>query len=579
MIQSKFSVNSKTVVFVVITKNVTSTYMHLFDEIRLALQDAIDYNDDLDGVYEFMVCLHKSRDLVVDPSKSRHYMFGQEYFDGRTIDDKDYYPVIHVLREDIVNEKTNINKIIKYRYANVIESSIWNYRVIYKKYKHGNIFGNNDLTTILRSISNNTLRKLYELCVTREYAELNARMTRQAYLEESLTSNGRVGGHAQYVSPFTFHSEREISELIRVEFNEDLNKIEESATQTRNAIKTHKWRILLVDDKSEDPMRNALGNSYNGVVDIWDNKTKVIKGLLESYFSENFQIESSAVDKYTSGDSNMLIEYVSNKKGAFDALKKKEYDLILLDYLLENGTHFPEYGHDILNDIADDKNLRNVLKIGPNGKLYFLFISAYSSAIRERLLADGLNTNEDYWQISVGACPINTPQLFLYNLIKMMERRLEDSGILKLSSKAIFELINKIFLPKDQDFRGDSVRKRANVLFQKVLSLQYHYRSILKDVEIPFGRNVNVFDTKGSVLMTDFIQKKINLGGMLEHLTQLVHLTAFGTVRQWPEMWEEYIYFKAQFEKQLDVDEDSVDCKYLFSNIESYILGLKYQQL
>ena len=79
--------------------------------------------------------------------------------------------------------------------------------------------------------------------------------------------------------------------------------------------------------------------------------------------------------------------------------------------------------------------------------------------------------------------------------------------------------------------------------------------------------------------MTDFIQKKINLGGMLEHLTQLVHLTAFGTVRQWPEMWEEYIYFKAQFEKQLDVDEDSVDCKYLFSNIESYILGLKYQQL
>ena len=68
---------------------------------------------------------------------------------------------------------------------------------------------------------------------------------------------------------------------------------------------------------------------------------------------------------------------------------------------------------------------------------------------------------------------------------------------------------------------------------------------------------------------------------MLEHLTQLVHLTAFGTIRQWPEMWEEYIYFKAQFEKQQDNDQDAVDQKRLdtlFTNIEQYILDLKSQQ-
>ena len=212
-----------------------------------------------------------------------------------------------------------------------------------------------------------------------------------------------------------------------------------------------------------------------------------------------------------------------------------------------------------------------------------MFISAYSTGVHDRLLAQGLNQSEDYWNISLGACPTNTPQLFLYNLLKIMEKRLVDSGILKLSSNAIYKLIYKIYLPKEDDPKRESVRKKANAFYQKVLSLQYHYRSILKDVEIPFGQNANAFDTKGSVLMTNFIQTKINLGGMLEHLTQLVHLTAFGTIRQWPEMWEEYIYFKAQFEKQI-VEENDFDSvvpaklKEMFLNIEKYILELKSQQ-
>ena len=52
--------------------------------------------------------------------------------------------------------------------------------------------------------------------------------------------------------------------------------------------------------------------------------------------------------------------------------------------------------------------------------------------------------------------------------------------------------------------------------------------------------DTNIFETNESVLATDFVMKNPNLGGLLEHLTQLAYLTAFGTVRQWPEMWEEY---------------------------------------
>jgi hypothetical protein len=54
---------------------------------------------------------------------------------------------------------------------------------------------------------------------------------------------------------------------------------------------------------------------------------------------------------------------------------------------------------------------------------------------------------------------------------------------------------------------------------------------------------------------------KQTLGGLLEHVTHMVYLTAFGTVRQWPEIWEEYRFVAAQV-GYMEV-------------IESYILSLK----
>jgi len=589
----------------------------------------------LEGNYHFAAYLHNPKEFRKKPSISNHYMFGQNYFlekekDGsvtkKHIDDNDFLPIVHFFKYDDYKK-------IEFRYFNIVESSIWNYLVTYT-INEENVRYFRGINYALSEIAKNSSKGIYKLSVAREFAELNARMTKQAYLEETIDNSG----HGQYVAPFIFHSERETGQMFDNEFV--INR------KTIDTIKSHKWRILLVDDKAKQPM-DIIEDENNGEHDksdsnvIWDNKLKIIKGLLLSVFGDSNMVTTNKED-----NCNILIEYVETLDAANAILKEKEFDIILLDYLLKAGKK-PQYGYELLEDIytfvtsrnltkeIEDKNLRltpifenlynnskyeelgkyiksdkklsekfksitskqdkekeqdwrilfetiqsdikkNNYKIGPQKRLYFIFISAYSSAVYERLLAQGLNLSEDYWYISLGACPTNTPKLFLYNLIKLMEKRLDDSGILKLSSNEIFKLIDKIY----QDSKRDSVRKRANALYQKVLSLQYHYRSILKDVEIPFGHNANEFETKGSVLMTNFIRKKINLGGMLEHLTQLVHLTAFGTIRQWPEMWEEYIYFKAQFEKQLDKDNDTgnVDYGQLFSNIEDYILELKSQQ-
>ena len=204
-----------------------------------------------------------------------------------------------------------------------------------------------------------------------------------------------------------------------------------------------------------------------------------------------------------------------------------------------------------------------------------MFISAYSSAVSERLLAYGLNQSEKYWHISLGACPTNTPQLFLYNLIKLMEKRLEDSNIDNLSVEGMMEVIKEIY------GIGGSVRKNASEHYHKIQSFQYYYRNLLKDYDISVG-DEKLFDTEESVLVTNFLNHRINIGGLLEHLAQLVHLTGFGTIRQWPEMWEEYLYVKAQLESLIANGIDEIRRK-AFDNIchsiEDYIRELKSEAL
>ena len=603
--------------------------------------------------YSFYIIYHSVRDLY----SGNEYKFGQDYLKNVS---KDKLPIIHLTLFDIFADNNRIKLPEVKRYKKIVDSSIWNYYVpVFATDSLGNCATEihyERFYHVLQEVSRNTAKGLYNLSVADEYADLNARLLEQSYLK---------GSH-KAISPFIFHSENELQTLIREEFEERVGLENESIV---SQIKNHKWRILLVDDKAEDGMSitdtkkvPSANNRYDSYGLPLNSKLSIIISLLDKLFVDSNHTISYGESVSNSKNVLFSIEYAKNVSKAQDKIRNKKYDLILLDYLLEQD----EYGYELLEEIYKEveliKMLNSILgvllkesfspyvceiisklivhsdrsikllckepysiivksiftesqfkalsdlyslyilpqingssinrtqneweilcekilsdkllgdfikkgeiikaierlieklsndryKIGPRKRLFFMFISAYSYAVHDRLLAEGLNPSEKYWFISTGACPTNTPQLFLYNLLKLMDKRLEDSGVSKLSSDALYRL----------------------------LSLQYHYRSILKDVEIPFKDGASVFDTKGSVLMTHFIQKKINLGGLLEHLTQLVHLTAFGTIRQWAEMWEEYIYFKAQFENQLD-EVTRNDFNILCQNIENYILELKSQQ-
>lgn len=527
----------------------------LLKTIKECFESISPIDSKLDGYYTIYVLLHVPADLEnyrnckkTDRSHKKTYDYGQGIF----INEGEKLPIIHFCRKDILSAKES-----KYFRRNIfiMDSSIWNYFIPYKRSRNKIDIDANRLKSVIKTISCDQNRGLYKLSVSHEYAELNARKTRESHLID-------IEGHGSDVSPFVFHSERKMSDLIEMEFKQQ-NTIQD--------IIDKKWRLLLVDDKANSPMSTFDKSS------VQLNKIDIVTDSLKENFNNLMDPQHTVIIQSRSYGSllsntkfDILIEYAETIEEADKALKEKEYDIILLDYKIKQG-NITRYGYEILNQI---KNSKEDYKNGPHGTSFFMFISAYPSAVYERLWAEGINLNEVYWNIKTGACPTNTPQLFIYYLLNFMYRRLERLGINRLSPKRILEQIHVIFSPEE----GKTVREMADEQYQNVLSLQYHYRSMIKDVDIP-AKGESLFNIKGSVLVTDFIQQNEWLGGFLEHLSHLVYLVAFGTTRQYAEMWEEYRYIRSKLDKIQSLSEEEKAkrvnaCKC----IEQYISNLKQQQ-
>ena len=561
-------------------------YNYFFDEtvdnndaLRKLLLDRLDGNDtnyftEVDkcesGFKPIHIVTYNPSDLFHGQTyiKNQTAPFSQELFECKKEEDiekKQYVPIIHLCNSDqFVNTLYGISSVPYYfpRSFMIMDSSIWNYLVpltAIPYFKELAINPNKlsgvehelnasieieyylfeNFLRVIGSIYQNYESNLYNLTVAKEYADLSARVVKQSYLS---------GTHAVGVSPYIFHSEHATAQLIRREFfdNSRLEIIK----------KNNKWRFLLVDDKSQEFKLSII-----------EKDLKKIFNVVSCKFGES----SPCYD-----DCDIVIEYVEKLEDAEKALKQKRYDIVLLDYFLKQPEGF-HYGYELLEDVyRDQKEHENdeehlEYKMAPHRhlRLYCMFISAYSSAVHDRLLAEGLNQSEKYWYISLGACPTNTPQLFLYNLIKLMEKRLEDSHMNRLSIDSIMDDLNLIF--------GEEGKERTNASKQyyKIQSYQYYFRSLLKDYDITVGNKNNLFKTDKSVLITHFLNDRINMGGLLEHLAHLVHLTGFGTIRQWPEMWEEYLYVKVQLESLTKVKDEKQKCKKLCRHIENYIKNLK----
>ena len=566
----------------IVKKQITRT----IEELKKLPSNDIKKCIEEDKLYPFRIAIYDSKYITTYDSTKHEKIFCQNLF-CPVFDQnqhKGFYPTIHMIPGITWDDFNNHNK--PTRFFRITDSSIWNYFAIDEE----------DFKRIVTNIHSNWEKKYYLLEIAHEFVDLNGRLTQESYLYQK-----SAGGHAADVSPFLFHSEHGLT----LQNENDEKELKRKGRDKVLNYKDYKWRVLLVDDRigiSDNDEKSYLSPSEYGV-----SKDKIVKDRIEHLFDKKHICKCIKFTKDAKiktifhldegEDPNVMVLCVDTIEKAEEALKNYKFDFILLDYLLDKTKETDKerrYGYELLKDLnntigRDCSDLSsyqhytdgNHYIVGPSHRYFFMFISAFTTAISERLRLSGWSRSEELWHIAEGACPTNTPELFCYNLQKMMIKRLKDSGIENLDSTNILKIMKDIYCREEGE---SSVRKRANDKYQRVLSLLYHYNRILEDTEL--GKNI--FTINESVLMTSYIKQHQELGGLLEHIMHLVHLTAFGTARQWSEMWEEYLYFKNQFdtlfsaedkEKLIELKNEKVKVEQvlqkLYGKIEEYILDLK----
>lgn len=531
--------------------------------------------------------------------------WAQEFLESGE-DGAEQLPMLHILSG--VDLNPDMYTPVEFpRSARILDSSVWNYCVWNDDGEEGFNSANVRLSRAVKEIYRNWQLKLYQLGSTAEYADLNARLAKNAYF--------KGGHHSEVISPFLFHSEY----LTRKALKERLEK--------DTFCLGHKWRFLLVDDHAGEPLsKRGTDQPLPG----GKNKLEIIVDRLQSLADEDHSVKvawrAPGGCWNNENDYDIAIDSVCTVPDLVERLfgpDRKRYDIILLDYLLKasnSRNSAASYCYDFfyvlksLRDIIEEKNLSedtlnsivarceardidrkkglaiedgllwiygkvaysvsdlNALQrwikegIGPKRRLYFMYISSFVHAIQERLEEQRISRAEKYWYIGRGACPVNTPEVFLFNLHLIMEKRYrkiieKDEGG-EFSSVPGFLL--RIF---DKDFSAAraNVKTDCRSLFPELLRLKSVFEDLPLDL-FPDAQEKGI-EAPGSVLLGSIFKDwKVYSSDFWEHLQHLCYLISFGTVRQWPEWWEEYLFIRPVLEK-------TEQGKGIAGKIQEYIIG------
>jgi len=445
------------------------------------------------------------------------------------------YPVLHITSLDLFDpllpEKDRYYKIP--RYVRLLDSSIWNsyVPVIKGNSEHG--FFRRLEDTIDRIIG---YEGFYKLKVILENADFRARIAYNSYLSG--------GDHADNVVPFLFHSETEMCKRR----TDNIERVKHYAAGLE-------WNILLIDDHAEVQLPAGL------------TKREVILNCLK-HISDAVYEGSRAT-----GENIFKISSAPSIRVAEEMIKENRYDIIFLDYLLgekENGER--EYGYELLRKIrGDSKRWRK--RMGIYNRFWFFNISSFSHTIEERLREQGMAYHSTHWNFARGASPIITPELFLFEFSRFLIQQIDVMTELPLSKSnrkrrgwvakgkriiTLMDLLHVIYREQDaSEVPKVSVRERAAYYFDSVLTLKANYKTLQEDLG------------SGSKLVKSlFPDLEYYNNAFWEHLMHLVYVTAYGSVRQWAELWDEFLYIKDRLWK---TEQGTL----LIGLIERYIIELK----
>lgn len=456
-----------------------------------------------------------------------------------------------------------------------IDSSIWHFAAWDKR----------SFEYALEKIAYYQKKGYYNLIIAQESANLSYKIISNCFISDL---NCKEKGHGNEVSPFLFHSERNMAQMI-VKTIQDLpfSSIKKAPLPTT-------WRVLLLDDHSSKVMSCKKNpESACSCNDCIEKLMVTKKQIIEDRLHEITILSGYKI--------NFELHCVPTIDKAMEQVRRLRFDVILVDYLLkETGLEkeqritlfgqkwskgekvIREYGYMLLSNIRHSlkkeeyetdaqKKARKEMEAakGICGKFWFMFSSGFTYAVQERLLADGYSHSDENWYIGRTACPTTTPELFKYNLLSLMKRQLNY-----ISEQAIGDSNRTVdFIDFLNDIFGDltSAQSRARKKFDSLLCIRARYKMMKKDYYMGGKENEDAEKNGSPLIQSLFPDMNCYNNAFWEHVQHLIYLVAFGNSLQWNEMWDEYILIRENLKRGGEKTNKPGICDL----IEKYIIGIK----
>jgi hypothetical protein len=255
---------------------------------------------------------------------------------------------------------------------------------------------------------------------------------------------GKFGdkGHSEVVTPFKFHSERQMAMKVKKEI---AFLLEDWGEKGNNLLRALNWRFLIVDDQARSQLsfiREEFAKSHKKLT----KENLILQPLTKLYEENHLPVKEyiSIHAKNRQSEYNIIDDAVS-------AISKFTFDIVFLDYLLGKNltTQEREYGHEFLLKLLEDNRLDYPLfKRDFLGKYWVFPISSYPHALTDKLTQLGINYIHEIWYIAQGADPVSVPQLYAYNLLRFIKQKV---GKFFLYPNALKRLINQIPMHENVD--------------------------------------------------------------------------------------------------------------------------------
>jgi hypothetical protein len=398
---------------------------------------------------------------------------------------KDYadrtHPIIYCLDFDFIKyQKEHNNDNIFF-----LDSSIWQRAV-----KLNSPSFLNDLRIVIKYFEDNS--KYWDRLVTLEALEYQTRMFKEMHLAPF-----GVVGHATALNLSSWASESKTAPNV-------------GEPQTPQSFLPR--RFLLIDDFARQDLRrigeeesNEKGNP--GLSDEVKPAEANVKSISKG--QRIYALLGALVDI-----SNCEFDTVQTLAGAKDAVTKKTYDMIFLDYVLDGSAKKRETGLQFLRHLTDDKQNKSIKK-SVDEKLWVFPVSSFAEAFIGDMLNGDIQPVNPHFNWSCGADPIRQPNQFKKELCKFLGR--QDDRVNLLADGLQVLRLNHAFDEKQDEY---GACHKHITLHQEALEALFRLRAdstlIQKKLETVFEGNAPIYFNYISDYLENYLRSRRHYGKTTE---------------------------------------------------------------